>query len=89
MQITELKNILTELKSTLEVSTAAQMKQKKGPAIQNTRQDNPPKQSSKNKKRSKSEDSLWDMWDNIKQNNIHIIEILGEEEKRGQKYLKK
>ena len=42
------------------------------------------------KKNLTHEDNLRNLLDNIKQNNIHIIEVLEEEKKRGQKsYLKK
>ena len=44
----------------------------------------------KRMKKKKNEDSLRDLWDNIKDTNIHIIQVpAGEERKDTRKYLKK
>ena len=44
----------------------------------------------KEKRMKRNEDSLRDLWDNIKRNNIHIIAVLeGEEKKDLRKYLKR
>ena len=38
----------------------------------------------------RNEDSLRDLWDNVKRNNIHIIEVSeGRERKDPRKYLKR
>ena len=42
------------------------------------------KEKNKEKKKKRNEDSLRDLWDNIKRNNIHIIEVPeGEEREKG------
>ena len=41
----------------------------------------------KNEKKKKNEDSLRDLWDNIKCTNIHIIGVPEGEEKDQRKYL--
>ena len=43
----------------------------------------------KGMKKKKNEDSLRDIWDNIKHINIRIIAVPGEERKNLRKYLKR
>lgn len=68
------------------------MKQNKESVIWKKEQWNSPQQSSKNKYIYifLSEDSLRDLWDNIKLNNIHVIGVPDGEERKNRKktYLK-
>ena len=88
-EVTKLKNTITEMKNTIKVFNRDQMKQEKGSANSKTRKWNSPKQSrKKGKRKKKREDSLRDLWDNIKQSNICITELLeGEKRKKGEENL--
>ena len=83
--ITELKNTLDGLNSRLD-EVKAQISELKDKAMEITQTEQ-----QNGKRIFKREDTLRDLWDNIKQNNIHIIGVPeGEErERKGQKnYLK-
>ena len=88
---TEMNNTITEIKTTLEginsriteaegrISDREYRKMEFTAAEQN-----------KEKRMKRNEDSLRDLWDNIKHNNIHIIGVPeGEERKDQRRYLKR
>lgn len=88
IEATELKNRIIELKNTLErfLSRQDQTEEK----ISQLRQDNvnSPNQSSKKKKNNeKSEGSLRELWDNIKQTDICIIAVPEGEREKGTEIL--
>lgn len=89
---------VTEVNTTDKCTRGAQEQTKQSRMVQQAseqRSGTHPHKAAKGEKKKKREnltheDNLRNLLDNVKQNNIHIIEVLEEEEKRGQKsYLKK
>lgn len=76
-----MKNTITEVKNALEGINSRLDEVEIESVIWKTREQKTPNRNSKKEKESKkSEDSLRELWDNIKHNNIHIIGV--PEEKR-------
>ena len=82
----KLKNTITELKNTIEgfnkrLDEVQKKKKKKGSVNSKTRLWNSSNQSNKKETRmEKSQESLGDLWDNMKHTNIHITGVPEKEE---------
>ena len=80
---TETKNTITEIKNTLEginnrISEAEQISEPEDKMVEITSEEQ-----NKVKRMKRTEDSLRDLWDNIKCINIQIIGVPEEEKKKG------
>lgn len=84
-EVTELKNTTTELKNNQWGSKARFDEAEERIRELETWQRNSPNQSSKRKRMQNGEDSLKDLWDNIKCINYHIIEESQKKIKKGKK----
>ena len=89
---TEMKNTITEMKNTLEgINSRITEAEERISDLEDRMVKFTAAEQNKEKRMKRNEDSLRDLWDNIKCNNIHIIGVPeGEEreEKDPRKYLK-
>ena len=80
---TQANNIITEIKNTLEginsrISEAERISELEDKMVEITSEEQ-----NKIKRMKRTADSLRDLWDNIKHNNIQIIGVPEEEKKKG------
>ena len=82
---TEMSNTITEMKNTLEgISSRISEAQERISDLEDRMVEFTAVEQNKEKRMKRNEDSLRDLWDNIKRNNIHIIEAPeGEEREKG------
>ena len=88
---TEMNNTITEMKTTLEgINSRITEAEEQISDLEDTMVEFTAVEQNKEKRMKRNEDSLRDLWDNIKHNNIHIIGVPeGEERKDPRKYLKR
>ena len=88
---TEMNNAITEMKNTLEgINSRITEAEEQISDLEDRMVEFTAAEQNKEKRVKRNEDSLRDLWDNIKHNNIHIIGIPeGEERKDPRKYLKR
>ena len=88
---TEMNNTKTEMKNTLEgISSRITEAEERISDLEDRMVQFTAAQQNKEKRMKRNEDSLRDLWDNIKRNNIRIIGVPeGEERKDPRKYLKR
>ena len=80
---TETNNTITEIKNTLEaISSRISEAEKWISKLEDKMMEIPCKEQNKVKTMKRTEDSLRDLWDNIKPTNIRIIQVPEEEEKK-------
>ena len=82
---TEMNNIITEMKNTLEgINSSITEAEEQISDLEETWWNSLPQNRIKKKRMKRNEDSLTDLWDNIKLNNIRIIGVPeGEEREKG------
>ena len=82
---TEMNNTITEMKTTLEgINSRITETEKRISDLEDRKVDITAVEQTKEKRMKRNEDSLRDLWDNIKRNNIHIIGVPeGEEREKG------
>ena len=88
---TEMNNTITEMKNTLEaISSRITEEEKWISDLEDRMVEFTAAEQNKEKRKKRNEDSLRDLWNNIKRNNIHITGVPeGEERKDQRKYLKR
>ena len=88
---TEMNNTIIEMKNTLErINSRITEAQEQISDLEDRTVEFTAPEQNKAKRMKRNEDSLRDLWDNIKRNNIHIIgDPEGEERKDPRKYLKR
>ena len=88
---TEMNNTITEVKNTPEGINSRITEAEEGISdLEDRMVEFTAAEQNKEKRMKINEDSLRDLWDNIKRNNIHIIGVPeGEERKNPRKYLKR
>ena len=81
---TEMNNTITEMKTTLEgINSRIMEAEEQISELEDTMVEFTTMEQNKEKRMKRNEDSLRDLWDNIKRNNIHIIGVAeGEERER-------
>ena len=82
---TEMNNTITEMKTTLEgINSRITEAEEWISDLKDTMVEFTAAEKTKEKRMKRNEDSLRDLWDNIKCNNIHIIRVPeGEERQKG------
>ena len=88
---TEMTNTITEMKTTLEgINSRITEAEEQISDLEDSMVEFTAVEQNKEKRMKRNEDSLRDLWDNIKRNNICIIGVPeGEERKDQRKYLKR
>ena len=87
---TEMNNTITEMKTTLEGINRITEAEEQMSDLEDKMVEFTVAEQNKERRMKRNEDSLQDLWDNIKRNNIHIIGVPeGEERKHLRKYLKR
>ena len=89
---TEMKNTITEMKNTLEgINTRKTEAEERISDLEDRMVEFTSAEQNKQNRIKRNEDSVRDLWDNIKHNNIHIIGVKKEnrERKDPRKYLKR
>ena len=88
---TQMNNTITEMKNTLEgINTRITEAEERKSDLEDRMVEFTAMEHNKEKRMERNEDSLRDLWDNIKRNNIHIIGVAeGEERKDLRKYFKR
>ena len=87
---TEMNNTITKMKSTLEGINSRITEAERINDLEDRMVEITAMEQNKEKRMKRNEDSLRDLWDNIKRNNIHIIGVPeGDERKDLRKYLKR
>ena len=88
---TMMNNTINEIKNSLEgINSRITEAEQRISDLEDKRVDITTTEQNKEKRMKRIEDSLRDLWDNIKRNNIHIIGVPeGEERKDPRKYLKR
>ena len=83
---TEMNNTITKMKNTLEgINSRITEAEERISDLENTMVEFTAVEQNKEKRMKRNEDSLRDLWENIKRNNIHIIGVPeGEEREKGQ-----
>ena len=87
-----MNNTVTEMKNTLEgINTRITEAEKRISDLEDRMVEFTAAEQNKEKRMKRNEDSLRDLWDNTRRNNIHIIGVpKGEEREKGlRKYLKR
>ena len=86
-----MSNTVTEMKNTLEgINSSINEVEEWISELQDRMVEITAVEQNKEKRMKRNEDSLRDLWDNIKHTNIHIIEVPKEEREKGpEKYLKR
>ena len=80
---TETNNTITEIKNTLEgINSRMSEAEERISELEDKMVEITSEEQNKVKRMERTEDSLRDLWDNIKQTNIQIIGVLEEEEKK-------
>ena len=84
---TEMNNTITEMKNTLEgINNRKTEAEERIGDLEDRMVEFTAAEQNKEKRMKRNEDSLRDLWDNIKHNNIHIIGVQeGEEREKGPK----
>ena len=81
---TEMNNTITEMKTTLEgIHSRITEAEELISDLEDRMVDFTSVEQNKEKRMKRNEDSLRDLWDNIKRNNIRIIGVQGEEREKG------
>ena len=82
---TEMNNTMTEMKNTLEgINSRITEAEEQISDLEDRMVEFTAAEQNKKKRMKRNEDSLRDLWDNIKRNNIHIIGVSeGEEREKG------
>ena len=79
---TEMNNTITEMKNTLEgINSRITEAEERISELEDRRVENTATEQNKEKRMKRNEDSLRDLWDNIKGTNIHIIGIPEEQDR--------
>ena len=88
---TEMNNTITEMKNTLEgINSRITEAKKRVSDLEDRVVETTAMEQNKEKRMKRNEDSLKDLWDNIKRTNIHIIGVPeGEEREKGPKKMYK
>ena len=87
---TEMKNTVTEMKNTLEgINSRITEAEQRISDLEDRMVEFTAAEQNKEKRMKRNEDSLRDLWDNIKRNNSRIIGFPEEERKDPRKYLKR
>ena len=86
-----MNNTITEMKNTLEgINSRITEAEEQVSDMEDRMVEFTAVEQNKEKRMKRNEDSLRDLWDNIKRNNIHIIGVPeGQERKDLRKYLKR
>ena len=80
----EMNNTITEMKNTLEgINSRKTEAEERISDLEDRMVEFTAMEQNKEKRMKTNEDSLRDLWDNIKRNNIHIIGVPGEERQKG------
>ena len=80
---TEMNNTITKMKTTLEgINSRITEAEEQISDLEDRMVEFTASEQTKEKRLKRNEDSLRDLWDNIKHNNIHIIGVPEEEEER-------
>ena len=83
---TETSNTITEIKNTLEgINSRISEAEARISELEDKMVETTSEEQNKVKRMKRTEDSLRDLWDNIKRTNIRIIAVPEEEEKKGHK----
>ena len=81
---TEMNNTITEMKNTLEgINSRITEAEERISNLEDRMVEITAAEQNKEKRMKRNEDSLRDLWDNIKHNNIHIIGVRSEERRVG------
>ena len=88
---TEMNNSITEMKNTVEgINSTITEAEERISDLEDRMVEFTATEQNKEKRMKRNEDSLRDLWDNIKRNNIRIIGVPeGEERKDQRKYMKR
>ena len=81
---TEMNNTITEMKTALEgINSRITMAEERISDLEDRMVEFTAAEQNKEKRMKRNEDSLKDVWDNIKRNNIRITGVPGEEREKG------